>query len=120
MTDEFTIVHLSDMHFREGGAWHFDATDTVAALEPVLDHLEPVRRVDLVACSGDLSDDGSVDSYRRLRDMVEPWALNAVRRWSSGSAIMIRPPGCAKRWPTPEWLRVMRQCIHRPGSRACA
>ncbi|WP_353987167.1 metallophosphoesterase [Ruicaihuangia caeni] len=74
MTDEFTIVHLSDTHFKEGGALHHDVTDTVAALESVLGHLEPVRRVDLVACTGDLSDDGSVDSYRRLRAMVEPWA----------------------------------------------
>lgn len=71
---DFTILHLSDTHFLAGGALHFGLTDTVAALGAVLDRAGALDTLDLVACTGDLSDDGSVDSYETLKSMVEPWA----------------------------------------------
>ncbi|GAB3045438.1 metallophosphoesterase [Parafrigoribacterium mesophilum] len=48
--------------------------DTLGALTRVLARAGAVDRVDAVVLSGDLSNDGSAESYRRLRSLVEPWA----------------------------------------------
>ena len=72
--NEFTIVHLSDTHFLANAESHYGVTDTVAALESVLHRMRELDAVQLVVCTGDLSEDGSSDSYRRLAGIIEPWA----------------------------------------------
>jgi 3',5'-cyclic AMP phosphodiesterase CpdA len=68
------ILHLSDSHLFGDGTLHYDQVDTLAALQRVLDRAGVLERADVVVLSGDLSNDGSAESYRRLREQVEPWA----------------------------------------------
>lgn len=70
------IVHLSDMHLYGDDTLQYGLVDTAAALRRVLRAAEAVSAVDVVVCSGDLSDDGTEASYRRLRDLVDPWAAS--------------------------------------------
>lgn len=74
MTDHLRILHLSDTHLYGDGRLHYGLVDTLAALDRVLARAGEADAVDLVVASGDLSDDGSVASYRLLRDRLEPWA----------------------------------------------
>jgi Icc protein len=68
------ILHLSDTHLYGDGSLHYGVVGTTAALERVLARASDLQDVDVVVLSGDLSDDGSEESYRRLRDRIEPWA----------------------------------------------
>lgn len=68
------ILHLSDTHLFGDETLHYGTVDTLAALDRVLDRARELEQVDLVVASGDLSDDGSPESYRRLAARVEPWA----------------------------------------------
>ncbi|MCS6711374.1 metallophosphoesterase [Brachybacterium sp. EF45031] len=69
------ILHLTDTHlFGPGGVRHYDRIDTAAALAGVIDRLAPLGAVDLVAHTGDASEDGTVESYRRLHALLEPLA----------------------------------------------
>jgi 3',5'-cyclic AMP phosphodiesterase CpdA len=67
-------VHLSDTHLYGDDSLHYGIVDTTAALQRVLARAAEIPDVDAVVLSGDLSEDGTVASYRRLRDLVEPWA----------------------------------------------
>jgi len=68
------ILHLSDTHLLgDAGARH-NGVDTTVALERVLERAAQVEGVGLVVASGDLSEDGSVVAYEKLRDRVEPFA----------------------------------------------
>ncbi|MFD5214575.1 phosphodiesterase [Microbacterium sp. NPDC058345] len=68
-----TIIHLSDPHFLAGGARHAGGADSQGNLEHTL---AAVRRVDphpsAIVVTGDLTDLGEPDAYRRLRTMLEP------------------------------------------------
>lgn len=68
------ILHLSDTHLFGDGTLHYGMVDTLAATRRVLERAGRLGAVDVVVASGDLSDDGSAESYRRLRDEIEPWA----------------------------------------------
>jgi 3',5'-cyclic AMP phosphodiesterase CpdA len=68
------ILHLSDTHLFGDGTLHHGAVDTMAALRRVLDRAAVLDAVDVVVASGDLSDDASAESYRRLRAAIDPWA----------------------------------------------
>ena len=68
------ILHLSDTHLFGDGALHYGVVDTLAATRRVLARARRMPAVDVVVASGDLSDDGSAESYRLLRDEIEPWA----------------------------------------------
>jgi 3',5'-cyclic-AMP phosphodiesterase len=68
------ILHLSDSHLFGDDALQYDRVDTLAALRRVLERADAMGRADAVVLSGDLSNDGSAESYRRLRALVEPWA----------------------------------------------
>ncbi|MEO7373836.1 MAG: metallophosphoesterase [Terrimesophilobacter sp.] len=68
------ILHLSDSHLFGNDALHYDQVDTLAALRRVLERAGALGSADAVVLSGDLSSDGSAQSYRRLRALVEPWA----------------------------------------------
>ncbi len=74
MTAELQVLHLSDTHLLGDGSLHVGVTDTVAALNRVLRRADALRHIDAVVMSGDLTDDGSAESYRLLRSTVEPWA----------------------------------------------
>jgi 3',5'-cyclic AMP phosphodiesterase CpdA len=68
------ILHLSDTHLFGDHTLHHGVVDTRAALRRVLDRAAALDAVDVVVASGDLSDDGSPESYRRLRTELDPWA----------------------------------------------
>ena len=68
------ILHLSDSHLFGDETLQYDQVDTLAALRRVLGRADALGGADAVVLSGDLSNDGSAESYRRLRALVEPWA----------------------------------------------
>ncbi|QKS15833.1 metallophosphoesterase [Curtobacterium sp. Csp2] len=68
------ILHLSDTHLTGDGALHQGSVDTTAALDAVLAHVDGVPGVGLVVVSGDVSEDGSPESYRTVRERVGAWA----------------------------------------------
>lgn len=74
MTDTLRILHLSDTHLYGDGRLHYGIVDTLAALDRVLARASSLEAVDLIVASGDLSDDGSAASYRKLKATLEPWA----------------------------------------------
>lgn len=67
------ILHLSDTHFAGDGGRHYGVVDTDEHLRRALAHVAHLP-LDLVVCSGDVSEDGSVLSYRRVHDAIVPWA----------------------------------------------
>lgn len=70
------ILHLSDTHlYGDDDSRHYGIVDTRAALARVLDRAAELDAIDVVIASGDLSEDGSGDSYRRLHAAIEPWAI---------------------------------------------
>lgn len=68
------VLHLSDTHLTGDGALHQGSVDTAAALEGVLARVDGVPGVGLVVVSGDVSEDGSAESYAVVRDRVGGWA----------------------------------------------
>lgn len=83
-----TIIHLSDPHLLAGGArlgGRFDVESSFART------LDAVRAVDpapsAIVITGDLTDLGEPDAYRRLRAAVEPVAaeLGAPVIWVAGN-----------------------------------
>ncbi|MGQ4599360.1 metallophosphoesterase [Nocardia sp. R6R-6] len=70
-----TIVQLTDTHIRPAGQLVHGMVDTYANLTHVLQQLRASRqRIDALVLSGDLTDTGSPEAYRRLRAAVEPVA----------------------------------------------
>lgn len=74
MTASHRILHLSDTHLFGDGTLHYGLVDTRVALERVLGRAASLGAIDAVVVSGDLSEDGSAESYRILAGLVEPWA----------------------------------------------
>ncbi|MEO7017730.1 MAG: metallophosphoesterase [Leifsonia sp.] len=74
MSESLRILHLSDTHLFGDGRLHYGIVDTLAALDRVLERAAELDSVDLVVASGDLSDDGSPESYRLLDDRLQAWA----------------------------------------------
>ncbi|GAB3634019.1 metallophosphoesterase [Microbacterium shaanxiense] len=68
------ILHLSDTHFSGDGGRHYGVVDTAEHLRRALSHVGHLT-FDLVVVSGDVSQDGSEESYIRIRDAVTPWAF---------------------------------------------
>lgn len=68
------ILHLSDTHLFGDDTLHHGRVDTLAALRRVLTRAAEIDAIDVIVASGDLSDDGSERSYRRLREDLDPWA----------------------------------------------
>lgn len=67
------ILHLSDTHFSGDGGRHYGVVDTAEHLKRALAHVQHLA-FDLVVVAGDVSDDGSEESYRQVQDAVSPWA----------------------------------------------
>ncbi|TQC45015.1 metallophosphatase [Rhodococcus sp. WS4] len=72
-----TVVHLTDTHIRAEGDLVHGTIDTLDNLRRVLDRIVGSgQRVDAMVLSGDLSDNGAPEAYRRLREVVEPAAAD--------------------------------------------
>lgn len=67
------ILHLSDTHFSGDGGRHYGVVDTAEHLRRALAHVGHLL-FDLVVVSGDVSEDGTEESYRSVREQLEPWA----------------------------------------------
>lgn len=67
------ILHLSDTHFSGDGGRHYGVVDTVEHLRRALAHVGHLL-FDLVVVSGDVSEDGSEESYRAILEQLTPWA----------------------------------------------
>ena len=68
------ILHLSDTHLLGNPDARHNGVDTTLALDRVLARAAQVEGIGLVVASGDLSEDGSVAAYEKLRDRLEPFA----------------------------------------------
>ena len=69
------ILHLSDTHlYGDPAARHYGRIDTTAALRGVLERLQGLRDIDAVVHTGDASEDGTAGSYRRLHEILDPFA----------------------------------------------
>lgn len=68
------LVQLSDSHlFAEDGA-RLLGMDTAHSLEKVVERVAREQpRIDLILATGDVSQDGSLDSYTRFRRLSSPW-----------------------------------------------
>lgn len=70
---DLRILHLSDTHFSGDGGRHYGVVDTAEHLRRALAHVGHLL-FDLVVVSGDVSEDGTEESYRSIRAQLEPWA----------------------------------------------
>lgn len=81
------IAHLSDTHFRAGGA-PLHGIDTVDNLRRALHRLESTElRIDAIVHTGDIADLGELDAYERVRDLIVPAAerLGCPIVWVAGN-----------------------------------
>jgi 3',5'-cyclic AMP phosphodiesterase CpdA len=74
-----TILQITDTHIVRDGASVSERLDTAAALARLIDRIQLIRNqigaVDAVLISGDLSDDGSAQSYERFKAILAPLDL---------------------------------------------
>ncbi|MBK3637111.1 metallophosphoesterase [Streptomyces sp. MBT97] len=68
------ILHLSDTHIGRVDGPEGDRVDATDSLRLLLDALRHQRDVDAVVVTGDLADDGSVEAYTTVRDLVGAFA----------------------------------------------
>lgn len=69
------ILHLTDTHlYGDPAARHYGRIDTAAALRGVLGRVRGLGAIDAVVHTGDASEDGTVESYRRLHEILDPFA----------------------------------------------
>ena len=80
---------LADTHLTGDGALHQGTVDTTAALGALLEHLDAVPGVGLVVISGDVSEDGSPESYRTVRQMVGDWAGRHGAAFVTGATVRV-------------------------------
>jgi Icc protein len=75
---DLVIAHLSDTHLTTAGTLYNGVIDPQTALERVAAALRRAdldgRRPDVLVVSGDLTDSGDPDAYRRLRAILDPLA----------------------------------------------
>ncbi len=78
------LVQLSDSHLFAEADGKLLGMDTRDSLRQVIEQvLQEQPRIDLVLATGDLSQDGSADSYRNFRELVE--GIPAPARWFPGN-----------------------------------
>ncbi|ABY23264.1 putative 3',5'-cyclic-nucleotide phosphodiesterase [Renibacterium salmoninarum ATCC 33209] len=77
--ETLSILHLSDTHVLAKGL-HSNVVDTRQNLLEALRALVPVEELDLVVVSGDVSDDGTAESYRMVQELVENFASHRGAR----------------------------------------
>ena len=82
------IAHMSDTHLLHGGAPLGGRADTVRALDQVVAQLARLGdTLDAIVVTGDVTDLGEADAYRRVRAAVEPLieATGAELIWVMGN-----------------------------------
>ena len=76
------LVHLSDTHLTSRGVAYNGVVDADAALQRTLVRIRAAladgRSIDAVIASGDLTDSGDPDAYRRLRVALESLAVPVI------------------------------------------
>lgn len=76
------LIHLSDTHLTPRGVAYNGVIDADAALgrtvEAVRTAIAAGRRIDAIVASGDLTDTGDPDAYRRLRVALESLAVPVI------------------------------------------
>ncbi|HYQ39260.1 MAG TPA: 3',5'-cyclic-AMP phosphodiesterase [Pseudomonas sp.] len=78
------LVQLTDSHLFAETDGHLLGMDTADSLSRVVELVRAEQpRVDLILASGDLSQDGSLASYRRFAELTAP--LDAPARWLAGN-----------------------------------
>ncbi|MBG6212341.1 MAG: phosphodiesterase [Cryobacterium sp.] len=85
---EKILVHLSDTHFLADGLALYGAVDTDHTVHRALEHLHRSGiRPDALILTGDVTDRGEADAYRRIRGIVEAAAAQWEARiiWVMGN-----------------------------------
>ena len=77
------LVQLTDCHLFKDDAGKLLGLQTSFSLNAVLDDIATLPAQDLLLATGDLSQDGTPESYRRLRDGVNRFAMPAF--WIPGN-----------------------------------
>lgn len=83
-----TIIHLSDPHFVAGGARHSGGADSDGNLAHTLAAIGRIHaNPSAIVVTGDLTDLGEPDAYRRIRAAIEPVAseLGCPVVWVAGN-----------------------------------
>ena len=78
------VVQLTDSHLfaeAEGRLLGMDTADSLRRVVELVLREQPC--IDLLLASGDLSQDGSLESYRRFAELIEP--IDAPSRWFAGN-----------------------------------
>jgi Icc protein len=84
------LVQLSDSHLFAEPAGKLLGLDTQDSLQRVIERvLQEQPQIDLMLASGDLSQDGSAESYQRFRDMTA--VIPAPARWFPGNHDEVPP-----------------------------
>lgn len=69
-----TVLQISDTHIAAHGELVSGRLDTVAAFESLVERISQIRseigKVDAIIVSGDLSDDGTADSYKLFKNIL--------------------------------------------------
>ena len=80
------ILHITDTHLL-GAGLHYDRVDTAGLLAEVVDHARSAPRCDHIVVTGDVSEDGTADSYAAAREIIAPlageWGAGLV--WAAGN-----------------------------------
>lgn len=83
-TAPLVLVQLTDSHLFAEAEGHLLGMDTADSLRRVVELvLTEQPRVDLLLASGDLSQDGSLESYQRFAELIAP--IPAPSRWFAGN-----------------------------------
>lgn len=88
--DSLLLVQLSDSHLFAEADGRLLGMDTADSLRQVVRQvLDEQLTIDLVLATGDLSQDGSVESYRKFRELTE--TIAAPTRWFPGNHDELAP-----------------------------
>jgi 3',5'-cyclic AMP phosphodiesterase CpdA len=83
------IAHLSDTHLTAQGVRYNQVLDSTAALHRAVDVLRTAvtdgRRIDAVVLSGDLTDTGDPDAYRRLAAAIDTIGGEPIVVYATGN-----------------------------------
>src|SRR4051794_38192347 len=69
------ILHLSDTHLDRSNSPNAFGVNATQSLRRMLADLKPMRDIDAIVISGDIADDGSLEAYVAVRDIVREFAL---------------------------------------------
>jgi Icc protein len=79
------ILHLSDTHLERTDAPNKHGVNAHDSLRLMLDELRHLRDVDAVVVTGDLADDGAVEAYADLRELMGRFAGDTPVFYTTGN-----------------------------------